>query len=151
MKLALKLSNFSSIIPWKQFQNHNRSAPNGIEYIYIYIAKPSSWYQIYSILCTNGQCQKDCRNGYIQVTKLQTKRVNNSVRLQSSHLPQVIKPRLQVIIYSTIHPACGFSLSRNISCCDRLSNCSGRSLDKLVYRRKNRIAYQYHPSIYKPE
>jgi len=100
-------------------------------YIYIYIAKPSSWYQIYSILCTNGQCQKDCRNGYIQVTKLQTKRVNNSVRLQSSHLPQVIKPRLQVIIYSTIHPACGFSLSRNFSCCDRLSNCSGRSLDKL--------------------
>ena len=74
------------------------------------------------------------------------------VRLQSSHLPQVIKPRLQVIIYSTIRLACGFSLSRNFSRCDRFSNCRGRSLDKLVYgRKKISIAYQYHPSIYKPE
>jgi hypothetical protein len=51
--------------------------------------------------------------------------------ISSSHLPQVIKSCLQVIVDSTVHPTGRFSLSRCLSCCDWLADCSRRCLDKL--------------------
>jgi hypothetical protein len=97
-------------------------------------------------------CQKICRSGIygihnytqrencLRVDILSESNAHIFLRLSiisSSHLPQVIKSSLQVIVDSTVHPTGSFSLNRRLSCRYRLGDCGRRGLDKLSWRAED--------------